>query len=164
MPSKRAAKTPPESFVASQAREIDRSLTAIRQMLQRPLASAFAEGNLTGAQRAVMRALLEAQTPISLNGLRQQLGLAQSTVSGIVERLVKRGMIARETDPRDGRGVLLAPAKVVREFLEKKVPELTRSPLADALRGAEAGEPEKIMKALRRLRALLEQTYGARIE
>ena len=148
--------------VAGQAREMDLALTAIRQHLRRPLTSAFAEGKLTGAQQAVMRVLLEARTPISLSALRSQLGLAQSTVSGIVERLVKRGMIARETDPGDGRGVLLAPAKVVRDFLETKAAELTLSPLTDALRLAENGERETILAALHRLQELLEQAGSAR--
>jgi DNA-binding MarR family transcriptional regulator len=163
MLKKRVAKAvKPGAMVAGQAREMDLALTAIRQHLRRPLTSAFAEGNLTGAQQAVMRVLVEAKTPISLSALRSQLGLAQSTVSGIVERLVKRGMIARETDPGDGRGVLLAPAKVVRDFLETKAPELTLSPLTDALRLAENGERETILAALHRLQELLEQASPAR--
>jgi DNA-binding MarR family transcriptional regulator len=158
--SKKTAPAGPS--VASQAREVDRALVAIRQILRRPLSKAFAEGNLTGAQQAVMRALLEAKVPISLNTLRLQLGLAQSTVSGITERLVKRGLVTRETDPRDGRGTLLAPSRPVHDFLEQRAPELIRSPLAEALRLAAPRERDEILKAIQSLRALLEKATATR--
>jgi MarR family transcriptional regulator, organic hydroperoxide resistance regulator len=148
--------------ITSQACEIDRTLVAIRQILRKPLSKAFAEGDLTGAQQAVMRALLEATVPISLNALRLQLGLAQSTVSGITERLVRRGLVTRETDPRDGRGTLLAPSRPVRDFLERKAPELIQSPLADALRLAAPRKRYAILKAVHSLRALLEQATASR--
>jgi MarR family transcriptional regulator, organic hydroperoxide resistance regulator len=161
MTKKSAGKTTGPLSVTEQAKQIDRSLTAIRQILQRPLASAFAEGELTGAQQAVMRVLVESPRAMTLGEVRQSLGLAQSTVSGIVERLVKRGLIARERDPVDGRATLLAPSKPVREFLEKTMPELTRSPLAGALRLAREPERKAIADALRRLHELLEEASSS---
>jgi DNA-binding MarR family transcriptional regulator len=162
--TKTAAWTAADESPAGQAREMDLTLTAIRQILSRPLTSAFAEGNLTGAQRAVMRALVEAKAPMSLTSLRQSLGLAQSTVSGIVERLVKRGMITRRSDPADGRGTLLAPSKAVHDFLETRVPELVRSPLAEALALAGGMERRKILKSLRRLHQLLREASSGQSE
>ena len=40
---------------------------------------------------------------ISLRALSKELGLAHSTVSGIVDRLEKRGMVVRQTDEADRR-------------------------------------------------------------
>jgi DNA-binding MarR family transcriptional regulator len=162
MTKKTAGKTTGPLNVTEQAKEIDRALTAIRQILQRPLASAFAEGKLTGAQQAVMRVLVSSPKAMSLGDVRQSLGLAQSTVSGIVARLVKRGMIARESDPVDGRATLLAPSKPVRRFLEKTMPELTQSPLAGALRLAREPERKAILDSLRRLHELLEEVSSGR--
>jgi MarR family transcriptional regulator, organic hydroperoxide resistance regulator len=168
MTSKPAAKTTAQAGAdespAGQAREMDLTLTAIRQILSRPLTSAFAEGDLTGAQRAVMRVLVEAKAPLSLSSLRQNLGLAQSTVSGIVERLEKRGMITRRSDPADGRGTLLTPSEAVNAFLRTKVPELVRSPLAEALALADSAERRKILESLRRLHQLLRQASSEQSE
>jgi DNA-binding MarR family transcriptional regulator len=159
MASRQATKTAlqvgADESPAGQAREMDLTLTAIR---------AFAAGDLTGAQRAVMRVLVEAKAPMSLSSLRQSLGLAQSTVSGIVERLVKRGMIMRRSDPADGRGTLLAPSKAVNDFLETKVPELVRSPLAEALALADGAERRKILESLRRLHQLLRDASSEQSE
>jgi DNA-binding MarR family transcriptional regulator len=161
MTKKSAGKTTGPLNVVEQAKEIDRTLTAIRQIVQRPLASAVVEGGLTGAQQAVMRVLVNSAKPLSLGEVRQSLGLAQSTVSGIVARLVKRGLIVQERDPADGRAALLAPSKPVREFLKKTMPELTRSPLAGALRAAREPERKAIVDALRRLHELLEQASSS---
>ena len=157
MTKKSAGKTTRPLSVTEQAKEIDRTLTAIRQILQRPLASAVVEGGLTGAQQAVMRVLVSSAKAMSLGEVRQSLGLAQSTVSGIVARLVKRGLIVQERDPVDGRATLLAPSKPVREFLKKTLPELTLSPLAGALRLAKEPERKVILDALRRLHELLDE-------
>ena len=162
MTKKSAGKTTRSLSVTEQAKEIDRALTAIRQILQRPLASAVVEGGLTGAQQAVMRVLVNSANSMSLGEVRQSLGLAQSTVSDIVARLVKRGLIVQERDPVDGRATLLAPSTPVRRFVEKTMPELTQSPLASAL--LRAGEPERkaILKALGRLHELLDDASSGR--
>ena len=162
MTKKSAGKTSRPLSVAEQAKEIDLTLTAIRQIVQRPLASAVVEGGLTGAQQAVMRVLVNSAKPLSLGEVRQSLGLAQSTVSGIVARLVKRGLIVQQRDPVDGRATLLAPSKPVREFLKKTMRELTRSPLAGALRAAREQERKAIVDALRRLHELLEEVSSGR--
>jgi len=161
MTKKSTGKTSGLLRVAEQAKEIDRALTAIRQILQRPLASAVVEGGLTGAQQAVMRVLVNSAKAMSLGDVRQSLGLAQSTVSGIVARLVKRGLIVQERDPVDGRAILLAPSKPVRDFLKKTMPELTQSPLAGALRLAREPERKTIRDALRRLHELLEEASSS---
>ena len=54
--------------------------------------------------------------------------LAQSTVSGIVDRLVARGMVVRDRDESDGRATVIAPSSAVRDFLANRMPELAISP------------------------------------
>jgi DNA-binding MarR family transcriptional regulator len=85
------------------------------------------------------------------------VGLAQSTVSGIVERLVQAGMLVRTEDPADARATRIAASPAVREFLETRMPELTRSPLAAALRKAGGKEAQAIYEALSRLEDLLKE-------
>jgi len=137
------------------AKQIELRLNAIRQKLRQPLESEFARGHLTGPQRSVMSAVVAAKEPLQLREVTYAVGLAQSTVSGIVERLVQAGMLVRTDDPADARATRIAASPAVRDFIEKRIPELTLSPLAAALHKAGRKEAQAIYEALSRLDDLL---------
>jgi DNA-binding MarR family transcriptional regulator len=134
---------------------IDRDLRAIRQRLREPAEAAFARGRLTGTQRGVMQALVQSGG-LSLKELSRQMGLAHSTVSGVVDRLEKRGMVRRRTDAKDRRISRILPSPVVQQFLRNTLPRLELDPLVDALKRARPREREQIAAALERLRRLIE--------
>jgi DNA-binding MarR family transcriptional regulator len=94
---------------------------------------------------------------ISLKDLSREVSLAHSTVSGIADRLEKRGMLERRPDPVDGRVSRIYPTAVVLEFVRDRIPELTSGPLERALARATPPERRAIERALRHLRELLEQ-------
>ena len=137
--------------------EIDQHLSIIRQRLREPLETEFARGGLTGPQRMVMQALVQSEG-LSLKQLSAQVSLAHSTVSGIVDRLQARGMVVRSRDEADGRATVIAPSAPVRDFLANRMPELAISPLTEALRGASNSEQATVLRGLRKLRALIEQS------
>jgi DNA-binding MarR family transcriptional regulator len=139
------------------AQEIDQHLSIIRQRLREPLETEFARGGLTGPQRMVMQALVQSEG-LSLKQLSAQISLAHSTVSGIVDRLQARGMVVRSRDEADGRATVIAPSAPVRDFLANRMPELAISPLTEALRGASNSEQATVLRGLRTLRALIEQS------
>jgi DNA-binding MarR family transcriptional regulator len=139
------------------AQEVDQHLSVIRQRLREPLETEFARGGLTGPQRMVMQALVQSEG-LSLKQLSAQVSLAHSTVSGIVDRLQARGMVVRSRDEADGRATVIAPSGPVRDFLANRMPELAISPLAEALRGASDSEQATVLRGLRKLRALIEQS------
>jgi DNA-binding MarR family transcriptional regulator len=139
------------------AQEIDQHLSVIRQRLREPLETEFARGGLTGPQRMVMQALVQSEG-LSLKQLSAQVSLAHSTVSGIVDRLQARGMVVRSRDEADGRATVIAPSAPVRDFLANRMPELAISPLTEALRGASNSEQATVLRGLRKLRALIEQS------
>jgi DNA-binding MarR family transcriptional regulator len=145
------------------AQEVDQHLSIIRQRLREPLETEFARGGLTGPQRMVMQVLVQSEG-LSLKELSAQVSLAHSTVSGIVDRLQARGMVVRSRDEADGRATVIAPSTAVRDFLANRMPELAISPLTEALRGASNSEQATVLRGLRKLRALIEQsrTQGAR--
>src|ERR1700719_4877595 len=93
------------------AEEIDLHLRAIRQVLRRPVEAEFARGCLTGPQRSVMHVVVQSDG-VSLKDLSKQVGLAHSTVSGIIDRLEKQGLVERKTDTCDGRISRIAASKV----------------------------------------------------
>ncbi len=142
--------------VAAQARRLERNLSGIRRALRKPLEAEVARGELTVPQAAVMQAVV-AHQGISLKDLSREVSLAHSTVSGIADRLEKRGMLERRPDPADGRVSRIYPTLVVTEFVRDRIPELTTGPLERALARVTPAERGAIEQALRRLRELLEQ-------
>jgi DNA-binding MarR family transcriptional regulator len=136
------------------AQAIDGNLREIQRALRKPLSAAIAGGELTAPQRAIM-AILVRSNGSSLKELSKQAGLAHSTVSGIVDRLEKRGMVARKADDSDGRFSRIVVTEVVREFVRDKLPELAIQPLLGALERASPAQRKKIVDGLRTLRAAL---------
>jgi len=143
--------------IAALARELDRDLHTIRQLLRRPFEAAIVEGGLTGPQQSAMAALIRSDG-LSLKELSGQLGLAHSTVSGIVDRLEKRGMVERRTDDRDQRATKITVTKQVREWVRDTMPALGIQPLDHALRVATLAQRQTIVDGIRALRAALERT------
>jgi DNA-binding MarR family transcriptional regulator len=153
--SKRGASRRAE--IGSLAEGIERDLSQIRRALRRPLEAEVAKGELTAPQISVMREVVRHEG-ISLKDLSCAVSLAHSTVSGIVDRLEKRGIVARRGDAVDGRMSMIFPTPAVTEFVRKQIPALSRRPLEAALDGIAQAERAGIAEAIRRLRMLLEES------
>lgn len=136
------------------AQEIERSIREIREALRRPLEAEFARGQLTGPQRSVMEVLFHSEG-MSLKELCRRVGLAHSTVSGIVDRLERRGMVRRQTNSDDQRLTHIAVSKMVRDFMRKKAPSITAHPLAKALATAKPSDRKAVLKGLDELKRLM---------
>lgn len=138
------------------AEQVEADLGAIRRTLRKPLDAAVAQGELTAPQTTVMRVVVK-QDGISLKDLSQAVSLAHSTVSGIVDRLERRGLIERRASSSDGRISLIYPTPAVKHFISDQMPALARKPLETALERAKPAERVAIGDAIRRLRELLEK-------
>jgi len=97
---------------------------------------------------------------MSLKDLSKELGLAHSTVSGIVDRLEKQGLVERQTGEQDRRFSKIIASQEVRKYLRETWPALEIHPLAAALRAATPAERQAIMDGVRTLRGLLERHNG----
>ncbi len=139
--------------IALLAQEIDQHLRAVRQALREPVEAEFAEGRLTGPQRSVMHALVRSEG-LSLKELSRQVGLAHSTVSGIVDRLEKQGLVERHSDGGDRRVTNISASRAVRNYVRKILPALEIHPIEKALGRAKPSERIAILKGLRILRRL----------
>jgi len=137
------------------AEETDYHLRAIRQILRQPVEAEFSRGGLTGPQRSVMHFLVNSGG-LSLKELSRQVGLAHSTVSGIVDRLETQGLVERRTNETDRRVTRIVPSKLVRDYVRNTLPSLTVNPLTDALRRASPGERIAIAEGLRILLRVLQ--------
>lgn len=150
--AQRAAK---QNAVAAEAGRIEQDLAGIRKILRRPLEAEVAKGDVTVPQQAVMHVVV-ANRGINLKDLSREVSLSHSTVSGIVDRLQKRGMVERRPDPADGRITRIYPSPAVDAFVRDRIPLLTQGPLEAALKRATERERAAIAKSIKRLRELLE--------
>lgn len=95
-------------------------------------------------------------TPTDLAG---ELGLSPTTLSAMIERLVRKKQIRRVRHPDDGRSYVLeltAKGKATNARNAERFANEIRT-----LRGHLDGDPEIILDSLRRLEAALRQTLSA---
>jgi len=97
-----------------------------------------AEHDLSLTQLRVLAILRDRR--VTMSELADYLGLDKSTISGLVDRAEKRGLLRRAPNPLDRRSVdvLLGPDGA--ELAERGASQIGRalSPLTSALSGAEA--------------------------
>jgi DNA-binding MarR family transcriptional regulator len=136
------------------ARQMEAQLNLIQRHMRQALQAEFARGQLTGPQRLVMEHLVRT-SGLSLKQLSQSVSLAHSTVSGIVDRLEKQGLIDRQLDPADRRVTRLVPSQAVRKFLAVRMPQLSVHPLVEALGRATPAERQAVTLGLDTLARLL---------
>jgi len=86
--------------------EFLRLLWAVEHGLQRQSKSMEAEYGVTGPQRLVLK-IVERYPGISAGELAHIVRLHPSTLTGILQRLVSRGLIERTADPNDSRRACL---------------------------------------------------------
>ncbi|MGH2717795.1 MAG: MarR family winged helix-turn-helix transcriptional regulator [Actinomycetota bacterium] len=138
------------------------SLQAIGRVLRQ---SAYAEAQqlpfaLTAPQLLTLRVLVKAgqehpgDRGLTLTELSRQVGLAHSTVSGIVTRLERAEIVAR-TVGRDRRETRIDIADEPRAWIAEQLPKRHQAPLAEALAGASEAERQAIVRGVTALERLL---------
>jgi DNA-binding MarR family transcriptional regulator len=138
------------------AQEIDAHVRSVKQALRQPMEVEIARGGLTGPQVNVMQALVE-KNGMSLKDLSAAVGMAHSTVSGIVDRLEKRGMLERQADAADRRFTKIVVSRIVQDYMRNEMPSIRLHPLVKALQRAKPAERETIMEGFRTLRRVMER-------
>jgi len=88
---------PSDPELLADATDVVRLLREVRRYIEQPLDTAMRDSGLTMPQVSTLSVLFD-RGPLSLKDLSRQLGLSHSTVSGIVDRLEKQGLVKRQTD------------------------------------------------------------------
>jgi DNA-binding MarR family transcriptional regulator len=150
----------PDQTLWQAAAQIARDLHAVQQFLRRPAAAELARSLLTVPQILVLRTLYDTDG-LSMKELSAQVGLAHSTLSGIVQRLERRGLVERRTRPEDRRitGVFLSQRVRDRFFSHWRSAHLV--PVVTALRAANEEQRAQIAAGLATLRGLLERASSS---
>lgn len=116
--------------------------------------------NLTVPQLMVMQELYS-HPNITLTELSDLMGLAKSTVSGIVDRLEKQGTVVRVRDEEDRRTVKISLAPGVSE-LKDAINEIKKNYLTELLGKVKPDEVKQIVDGLKMLNLLMEDKIKER--
>jgi len=110
---------------------------------------------LTGREYAVASWLAHAG-PVTPTDLAAELGIVPTTLSAIIDRLVRKGQVRKVGHPEDGRSYVLELTPAGRRTNQRNGRRLERA-LA-RLREELEDDPEEILEAMRRLEAALRRT------
>lgn len=143
----------PERSLLADAQEIVAHLRTLRREVLRTAADIGRSG-LTGPQVS-LQAMLVVKGPMTIGDLGRDLGLSHSTVSGIVDRLVARGLVQRTPDRSDRRYTRISVTPLVEHYVQHMA-EAPAARLVEALRTATPEERRRIVDGLALLRRLLD--------
>ena len=109
---------------------------------------------LTGPQLIVLREVSQSEET-SASELSRNVSLSQATVTGILDRLEKRGLIFRRRSNRDRRRV---PVKITEagEHLLDQTPPLMQESFSEQFLGLQSWEQHMILGSLHRLVAMMD--------
>jgi DNA-binding MarR family transcriptional regulator len=123
-----------------------RILWGVEHALQSASKRMEATHRITGPQRMVLR-VVEQYPNLSAGDLAHALRLHPSTVTGILQRLVQRGLLTREIDPEDTRRVKLRVTPASRPFIHHAKGTIEAA-IARALSGAASRDIAKTERVL----------------
>jgi len=96
--------------------------------------------------------------PCALKDLAERMKLDSSTVVGVVDRLVLKGLVVRNPDPTDRRRISLAPTAKGEEILSA-APHPAQGHLLVGLEGMDRRKVENLHEALGTLVGVLEAEH-----
>lgn len=139
--------------------DISKSLDAIKTLkqimktLKKAVEADYKELQLTGPQ-GFMLGTLACNDPMKISDLSEKMALSNSTVSGIVDRLEKQGLVERSRSAQDRRVVMV---KVTEQFKKCKRDKMTRIEdiIQQQMSCATQEELEKILDGLTILKNIL---------
>jgi len=103
-------------------------LAQLSFLIQRLLERRAAEHDLSIIQTRLLGVLRDRRP--TMNELGKLLGLDKSSVSGLVERAERRGLVARAASPADGRSVLVSLTDQGRSLVSEAASEFGADVLA----------------------------------
>lgn len=135
--------------------EILNAYLKVTQHASRQFRLHFGKLNLTFPQALVLNSLLE-EAPMPISTLAERTGSANSTVSGIVDRLEKLGLVRRERSEDDRRVIYVNLTEKCRTMRENTSTDV-RGYFACLLDTLSEGEKRVIRDGLIRLDQALER-------
>jgi DNA-binding MarR family transcriptional regulator len=132
-------------------------LIAIRRIIQsidlhsKQLVKQF---GLTGPQLIILREISQFDA-ITASDIAKAISLSQATVTGVLDRLEKRGYIVRSRSDRDRRRILVEMTQAGEHLLET-APPLMQESFTEQFTDLQAWEQHMILSSLHRLVAMMD--------
>lgn len=138
----------------SKGLDVVRILKEVMNTLKQSMAGKFREMNLTGTQ-GMLTGTLAHHGKMKVSELSEKMGLTNSTVSGIIDRLEDRGFVERTRSTEDRRVVYV---DLTHEFrnLSRNIFEEARSMFDEIINKASPEQLDIILKGLNTLKKLIE--------
>lgn len=120
--------------------------------LDRARKHAFSRSELESWEFDVLSALRRAGAPYRLSpkALLLQTLVSSGTMTNRIDRLVARGLVTRQTDPHDGRGILVEMSQAGLTRVDAAITRLVDAE-AHSLSGMPPGEQKRLASLLRKL-------------
>jgi DNA-binding MarR family transcriptional regulator len=120
--------------------------------LDRARRGAFASSELESWEFDVLSALRRAGAPFRLSpkALLQQTLVSSGTMTNRIDRLVRRELVVRRGDPRDGRGILVEMTPLGVATVDAAIERLVAAE-TELLQGLTPAEQERLSGLLRKL-------------
>ncbi|MEB4613943.1 MarR family winged helix-turn-helix transcriptional regulator [Leucobacter sp. M11] len=138
--------------------EVFSRVMRIAKRLDRVRANAFEQSGLAAWEFDVLAVLRRSGEPFRLSPkiLVQATMVSSGTMTNRIDRMAERGLVARLTDPNDGRGVLVEMTRNGLTLVDAAITRLTHAE-QDLLAGLSGAERGKLPQLLRRLGLSVEQ-------
>jgi DNA-binding MarR family transcriptional regulator len=120
---------------------------------------AIVEGSEVTASEYAVTSWLNLVRSATPTALAHDLGLAPTTLSAMIDRLVRKGQVRKVRNPDDGRSYVLEPTPKG-EATNARNARRFEGALRD-LRSHLDGDPEEILDSLRRLEQALRKTLAS---
>jgi DNA-binding MarR family transcriptional regulator len=128
------------------AEEISFLLKTINKKIHKEFHKIIDSYGITVPQMLVLRALIkEGNLPIS--EISKRLGLTNSTVSGIVDRLEKEGYVERNRDDKDRRVVYVCLTEKIQR-MKREIPVLGPDYFSDSIKDLGPEKVDQIIESL----------------
>lgn len=131
------------------------NLYTLYQNLKKIINAEVSNNEITEPQLSVLKTLV-IEDGLSLKELSKRVGLAHSTVSGIVDRLEQRNLLERRINPEDKRHSCIYLSEIVKKHKDTFTPNLF-APIIKKLISLSTDEQTKILEAVEILNEILEQ-------
>lgn len=127
---------------------IGKSIRYLYRYFEKCIQEKAEQSGITLPQMRVIKEVVS-NSGISVKQLTYNLGMTQSTISDIVERLVKKELLVKRSNPDDKRSVLIYHAPVVAEFLQNDRTDFENEAILNCLSELSNGEQEAILRGIR---------------
>lgn len=132
-----------------------KAVRSLDQFFEKCIQKKVEQSGITLPQMRVIKEVVTRQG-ICIKQLSQNLHMTQSTVSGIVERLIHKGYLTKRTNPDDKRFAEIRYTNDVTEFLERHSTEFVSEAVGEVFNHLQPSDLKLVIQGLQLLLSAVE--------